>query len=38
MTAVTPYLTVQGADKLIGFLQESFGATLDHRMDLPAAR
>lgn len=32
---VTPYLVVEGADALIGFLREAFGAEELHRMERP---
>jgi len=34
-TSVSPYLVVSGAETLIGFMQEAFGATVLRRFDRP---
>jgi PhnB protein len=36
--SVTPYLTVQGAAKLLDFLQQAFDAKVTERMDRPDGR
>ena len=36
--SVTPYLVVNGADKLIEFAQKAFGATVNHRISRPDGR